>query len=152
MLELKIKRLKQTAQLPIRMTPGSAGLDLYAAEELTIPAAQVTKDGLVEVGRAVISTGLAMEIPLGMVGRIASRSGLSIKNNLEVGAGWIDSDYRGEVLVEMKNFSARPFLVRPGERIAQLVLLKLGEYLVTEVENINNSIRGVGGFGSTGVE
>jgi deoxyuridine 5'-triphosphate nucleotidohydrolase len=152
MPELKIKRLKQTAKLPVRMTPGSAGLDLYAAEEVTIPAAQVTKDGLVEIGRAVVSTGLLMEIPLGMVGKIASRSGLSVKHNLEVGAGWIDSDYRGEILVEMKNFSAHPFLVKPGERIAQLVLLKLGEYLVTEVEAINNSVRGSGGFGSTGVE
>ncbi|KAF0248643.1 MAG: hypothetical protein FD167_1955 [bacterium] len=152
MLELKIKRLKQTAQLPIRMTPGSAGLDLYAAEEVTIPATQVTKDGLVEIGRAVISTGLAMEIPLGMVGRIASRSGLSVKHNLEVGAGWVDSDYRGEVLVEMKNFSDRPFLVKRGDRVAQLVLLKLGEYLVTEIETINNSVRGAGGFGSTGVD
>lgn len=152
MLELKIKRLKQAAQLPVRMTPGSAGLDLYAAEDVAIPASKVTKDGLVEIGRAVISTGLAMEIPLGMAGRIASRSGLSVKHNLEVGAGWVDSDYRGEVLVEMKNFSDRPFLVKTGDRVAQLVLLKLGEYLVTEIETINNSVRGVGGFGSTGVD
>lgn len=152
MLELKIKRLKKTAQIPIRMTEGSAGLDLYAAEEITIPSAQVANDGRVEVGRATVSTGLAMEIPLGMVGRVASRSGLSVKHNLEVGAGWIDSDYRGEILVEIKNFSAHPFLVKVGERVAQLVLLKLGEYLVKEIDELSMSARGVGGFGSTGVD
>ncbi|MBI4854960.1 MAG: dUTP diphosphatase [Acidobacteria bacterium] len=152
MQELKIKRLKDTAKLPIRMTSGSAGLDLYAAQEITIPATELKQDGLVEVGRAVVSTGLAMEIPVGMVGRIASRSGLSIKHNLEVGAGWIDSDYRGEILVEIKNFSARPFLVKLGERIAQIVLLKLGDYEILEVELISSSRRGVGGFGSTGVD
>lgn len=152
MQELKIKRLKDTAKLPIRMTSGSAGLDLYSAEEITIPATELKQDGLVEVGRAVVSTGLAMEIPVGMVGRIASRSGLSIKHNLEVGAGWIDSDYRGEILVEIKNFSARPFLVKLGERIAQIVLLKLGDYEILEVELISSSRRGVGGFGSTGVD
>lgn len=155
MLELKIKRLKETAKLPIRMTFGSAGLDLYAAEEITIPASKLKDDGFVEVGRGVISTGLAMEIPVGMVGRVGSRSGLSIKHNLEVGAGWIDSDYRGEVLIEMKNFSARPFVVKVGERIAQLVLLKLGEYSIKEINDfacLSSSERGSGGFGSTGVE
>lgn len=150
MLELKIKRLKETAKLPIKMTPGSAGMDLYAAEETVIPATQIVKGNFVEIGRGVVSTGLAMEIPLGMVGRVASRSGLSVKHNLEVGAGWIDSDYRGEILVELKNFSAHPFVVKVGERIAQLVILELGKHFVTEIESLNSSLRGEGGFGSTG--
>lgn len=155
MLELKVKRIKETAKIPVRMTLGSAGLDLYAAEETTIPASELKENGFVEVGRGVISTGLAVEIPIGMVGRIGSRSGLSVKHNLEVGAGWIDSDYRGEILIEMKNFSARPFLVKVGERIAQLVLLKLGEYSIEEINDfgcLSSSERGSGGFGSTGVE
>jgi dUTP pyrophosphatase len=151
MQELKIKRIVDTAQLPTQMTVGSAGLDLYAAKETIIPASQVNKEGFVDIGRATVSTGIAVEIPLGMVGRVGSRSGLSVKHNLEVGAGWIDSDYRGEILVELKNFSAHPFLVNPGERVAQLVLLKLGEYILTEVEELNPTRRGAGGFGSTGV-
>lgn len=147
---LKIKRLTPLARLPQRMTAGSAGLDLYAAVAITIPAAQISTNGKVAIGRALVSTGLALEIPLGMVGRIASRSGLSTKHNIEVGAGWIDSDYRGELLVELKNLSSQDFQIEVGERIAQLVLLKLGDYLITEIDLLTSSERGSGGFGSTG--
>lgn len=151
MQELKVKKLVETAQIPVKMTVGSAGLDLYAAKEVIIPAAKVNQEGLVDIGRVLVSTGLSIEIPVGMVGRVASRSGLSVKHNIEVGAGWIDSDYRGEVLIELKNLSAQPFLVKVGERIAQLVILNLGEYVVTEVKDLNSTTRGEGGFGSTGI-
>lgn len=146
----KVKKILETAQLPTRMTPGSAGYDLYAAAEVVIPASQVTPEGKVEIGHALISTGLSLEIPLGMVGRIGSRSGLSVKANLEVGAGWIDSDYRGELRIEMKNLSAQPYQIKVGDRIAQLIIVQLGLVRLVEVDEIDDSARGAGGFGSTG--
>ncbi len=148
---LKVKRLCETAYLPSRMTSGSAGFDLYAAVTATVPPAQLLPEGMVEVGRALISTGLVVEIPAGMVGRIGARSGLSVKYNLEVGAGWIDSDYRGELKIELKNLSAKPFSILPGDRIAQLILLNLPEITLVETEAVIETARGVGGFGSTGL-
>lgn len=148
--ELKVKRLIESARLPVRMTVGSAGFDLYAAVATIVPPARVVEDQTVEIGRALVSTGLAFEIPLGMVGRIGSRSGISVKSNLEVGAGWIDSDYRGELQVEMKNLSAKPFTIAVGDRIAQLIILQLGNIKLIEVAELNLSPRGEGGFGSTG--
>jgi dUTP pyrophosphatase len=150
MAELKVNRLMDAARLPTRMTAGSAGFDIYSAVSMIVPPAQVNKEGLVEIGRALISTGLALEIPAGMVGRIGSRSGLSVKHNLEVGAGWIDSDYRGELKIELKNLSCRPFAIAAGDRIAQLILLKLGDVDLKEVDSLASSSRGAGGFGSTG--
>ncbi|MEW6736661.1 MAG: dUTP diphosphatase [Acidobacteriota bacterium] len=150
MTQLKVQRLIASAQLPTRMTAGSAGFDLYAAVATVVPASRVVAEDLVEVGRALVSTGLAFEIPQGVVGRIGARSGLSVKHNLEVGAGWIDSDYRGELMIELKNFSSRPFTIAAGDRIAQLILLTLTEAVVVEVEMLTETTRGPGGFGSTG--
>ncbi|MBL8149619.1 MAG: dUTP diphosphatase [Blastocatellia bacterium] len=150
MKPLKVKRLIDAARLPTKMTSDSAGFDIYAAAETIIPASSLADDGKVDVGRALIQTGLAVEIPQGMVGRIGSRSGLSVKNNLEVGAGWIDADYRGEVCIELKNFSSKPFKVAVGDRVAQLVVLPLAEVEVVETVDLESSVRGEGGFGSTG--
>src|SRR5262249_24735130 len=150
MSELKVKRLVSTARLPARMTAESAGFDLYAAAPIVVPPTTVVVDGLAEIGHALISTGLAFEIPRGLVGRVAARSGLSVKHNLEVGAGWIDSDYRGELLVEIKNFSSRPFSISIGDRIAQLILLPVEKLNLREVDELSESGRGDGGFGSTG--
>lgn len=151
MVELKVKRLTERARMPARMTAGSAGFDLFAAQSMVVPPARVTAEQFVEIGQALISTGLALAIPAGFVGRIGARSGLSVKQNIEVGAGWIDSDYRGELKVELKNFSARPFEINIGDRIAQLVILKIGELTAVEVEALDNTDRDKGGFGSTGI-
>ncbi|MCS6884269.1 MAG: dUTP diphosphatase [Acidobacteriota bacterium] len=150
MLKLLVKKLIPTAKLPMRMTKGSAGYDLYAAQEAIVKPAKLTEDGNVEIGRALIRTGLAIAIPQGFVGRIASRSGLSVNYNIEVGAGWIDSDYRGELLVELKNLSSKPFYVAVGDRIAQLVLIELIDFELDEVEQLDYTERGPYGFGSTG--
>jgi dUTP pyrophosphatase len=150
LIELKVKRLIESARLPARMTGGSAGFDLHASVDTVIPPALVVNGEFVEVGRALVPTGLALEIPAGLVGRIGARSGLSVKHNLEVGAGWIDSDYRGEVCVELKNFSSKPFHIAPGDRIAQLILLKVAEAGLVEVDELMDTDRGAGGFGSTG--
>lgn len=97
-----------------------------------------------------MSTGLVMELPSGTVGRVASRSGLSVKANIEAGAGWIDSDYRGIVKVELKNFSSKPYQINRGDRIAQLVVLPVVEVEVRVVADVKETSRGGGGFGSTG--
>lgn len=132
------------------MTGGSGGFDLYAAESVEVPPAQCNADGHVEVGRALVSTGIEIELPTGTVGRIASRSGLSVKSNVEVGAGWIDSDYRGTLMVELKNLSSRPFRIDQGDRIAQLVILPVVDAEIRVVTSLNETERGGSGFGSTG--
>lgn len=150
MLSLGVKLVELGAKAPTRMTAGSAGFDLYASESAEIPPTRCEPDGRAEVGRALVSTGLVIELPPGTVGRVASRSGLSVKANIEAGAGWIDSDYRGTVKVELKNLSAHPFRVSQGDRIAQLVVLPVVEVEVRIVDTIHDTDRGGGGFGSTG--
>lgn len=132
------------------MTGGSGGFDLYAADGAEVPPARCDGDGHVEIGRALVSTGIEIELPMGTVGRIASRSGLSVKCNVEVGAGWIDSDYRGTLMVELKNLSSRPFKIDQGDRIAQLVILPVVDAEIRVVTGLNETERGASGFGSTG--
>lgn len=120
MHSLRVKLVEPGAKAPTKMTVGSAGFDLYSAESVEVPPTHCEPDGRAEVGRALVSTGLVVELPAGTVGRVASRSGLSVKANLETGAGWIDSDYRGIVKVELKNFGSKPYQVIRGDRIAQL--------------------------------
>jgi dUTP pyrophosphatase len=132
------------------MSPGSAGFDLFAAEDVTIPAARVVKKKLVEIGHRIVRTGICISLPANSVGRIASRSGLSIKENLEIGAGWIDPDYRGEILVELKNFSANSIMISRGERIAQLIVLKTVAARVKLARLLRHTERGTKGVGSTG--
>lgn len=132
------------------MTPGSAGFDLFSAVDIEVPPSCSRPDGCVDIGRALVPTGIVIEVPPASVGRIGSRSGLSVKSNIETGAGWIDSDYRGEVQVELKNFSSVPCRIGVGDRIAQLVLLPLLPAEIQQVTNLEETSRGSGGFGSTG--
>jgi len=150
MHSLGVKLVEPGAKAPTKMTVGSAGFDLYSSEGAEIPPTRCEPDGRAEVGRALVSTGLVIELPPGTVGRIASRSGLSVKANIEAGAGWIDSDYRGTVKVELKNFSSKAYKVNPGDRIAQLVVLPVVEVEITVVADVRQTTRGGGGFGSTG--
>jgi len=150
MLKLGVKLIRPLAQPPRKMTEGSAGFDLYAAETVEIPPTRCQPDGRAEVGRATVPTGIVIELPLGTVGRVASRSGLSVKWNIEVGAGWIDSDYRGELMVELKNLSSKPYKVSPGDRIAQLVILPVVDVEVNVEAQLGKTARGSSGFGSTG--
>ncbi len=142
--KLKIKRLAADVELPRRETPGSAGFDLRAHIEapLTVPPGEW----------AMVPTGLAMEIPQGFAGMVFSRSGLGTKSNMVVaqGVGVIDSDYRGEVKVPLRNMGKEPCTLAPGQRIAQLVLLPVGLPQVQEVGELTGTQRGEGGFGSTG--
>lgn len=141
-MSLKIKKLVPHAILPSRATPQSAGYDLYSSEGYV----------LLPGHRVVVSTGIQVQLPPGVYGRIAPRSGLSVKHGLGVGAGVIDADYQGELKVVLFNHDLRNnFVIRPGYRIAQLLL----EYVATpEVEEIQEfdtvTERGAGGFGSSG--
>ncbi|MCX6012510.1 MAG: dUTP diphosphatase [Chloroflexi bacterium] len=147
---LKVQLIAINAKIPVRMTPGSAGFDLYSSENMVVPPSRIAQDGLVDIGRALVPTGIKIELPPGTVGRIASRSGLSINSNIETGAGWVDSDYRGELKIELKNLSSKPYTIKCGDRIAQLVILTLADIEITNSSSLNETSRNSGGFGSTG--
>jgi len=136
---LKFKFLTNDAQAPTRGTPESAGIDLYASHPVTLPPNT----------RAKIPTCLAIQVPSGCYGRIAPRSGLTIKNGIDVGAGVIDPDYRGEVTPVLINNGVIPFQINKGDRIAQLVLEKYSLATLQQVAHLNSTLRGEKGFGST---
>jgi dUTP pyrophosphatase len=146
---VRVRLIHPAASVPTRATERSAGYDLYASETTTIPSSLVLPDGGVEIGRGVVPTGLAIAIPPGLYGRVAPRSGLALRAGIDVGAGVIDPDYRDELLILLFNFGGRPFEVRVGERIAQLVFERIAapEVLVTETLDATDR---AGGFGSTG--
>lgn len=146
---MKVTLLSPGAKAPVKATPCSAGVDLFATTHVLVPGTAVRKKKA-KTGRALIPTGVAVVIPNGCVGRISSRSGLSVRHNIEVGAGWIDSDYRGEIHVELKNFGSDDFHVTPGMRVAQLILLKIEPIKIQIVKSLPRSKRSRGGFGSTG--
>ena len=150
MADVKIGLLSDRAHIPTRMTTGSAGYDLYAAADAVVPAATTSANGTVDIGRCLVSLGIAIELPIGTVGRIAARSGLSTKFNIEVGAGWIDSDFRGEVMVELKNLSSADYNITAGDRIAQLIFLKTLETDLVVSDKLKRTSRGTSGLGSTG--
>lgn len=138
---LKVVRVSPLARLPVRGSALSAGFDLSASQPASIaPGA-----------RCVVKTGLKIAVPAGCYGRVAPRSGLAINKGVDVGAGVIDADYRGEVGVVLFNFGAETFDVAVGDRVAQLVLERICMADVSEVEELDDTERGDGGFGSTGV-
>jgi len=141
MFILKIKKLNENAKLPIYAHPGDAGLDLFALEEATIAVGD----------RALIKTGISMEIPDGFVGLIWDKSGLATKNGLKTMAGVVDSGYRGEVIVCLVNLSEQKYIFNAGDKIAQMIIQKKENIEVLEVTELDqNTTRGADGFGSTG--
>lgn len=135
--------LTSQAQVPTYGSEHAAGMDLYAAidgDAIEIPAK----------GRAMIPTGVAMAMPVGHYGRIAPRSGLAAKHGLDVLAGVIDCDYRGEIRVVLHNTSDTPYYVNNGERVAQMILAPYVKGEFVTVGTLEESERGEGGFGSTG--
>lgn len=142
---LKIKKLRKNAKIPYRATPGSAGMDLYACldEAVTIEPGE----------RAMIPTGIAiaLESPA-YCAFLYVRSGLAVKYGIAPAncVGVIDSDYRGEVCAVLQNYSREPFTVLNGERIAQLVIAPVELPEIEVVDELDDTARGTGGFGSTG--
>ena len=139
-----IKKLKAQAAMPSYGSAEAAGADLYACLETAVEIAAG--------GTAMIPTGLAMELPEGPVGLVYARSGLASKKGLAPAnkVGVIDSDYRGEVMVALHNHSAQAAVVEPGERIAQLVVVPVLRAAFAEADALSDTVRGEGGFGSTG--
>ena len=143
MLEVKIVNHSRHA-LPAYATAGAAGMDLRAQLEAPIT--------LPPLGRALVPTGLFIELPQGYEAQVRPRSGLAIKHGLTVlnSPGTIDADYRGEIKVALVNLSAEPFEIQDGERIAQLVVARHEEVTWQPVEELGETERGAGGFGHTG--
>lgn len=139
---LKVYKRSENATLPTRGSKLAAGWDLYSSEAGLVPAK----------GQAMIATDLSIIVPAGTYGRVAPRSGLAVKNGISTGAGVIDADYRGEVKIVLFNHSDRDFEVNKGDRIAQLVLEKIVNADIQEItaEELTETERGSGGFGSTG--
>jgi dUTP pyrophosphatase len=142
-MKLRFARLSEAALLPTRAHEGDAGLDLYAAEPAHIGPGE----------RWSVSTGLAVEIPDGHAGLVLPRSGLARKHGISLvnSPGLIDSGYRGELTVLMLNTDpAEVYRVEPGDRIAQLVVVAVEATEPVEAEELSESARGDGGFGSSG--
>ncbi|KAF5321895.1 hypothetical protein D9619_001027 [Psilocybe cf. subviscida] len=137
---LLIKKLSDKATLPTRGSPLSAGYDLYSAESKVIPAH----------GKALVDTQISIAVPAGTYGRVAPRSGLASKFMIDTGAGVIDADYRGVVFVLLFNLSDKDFQVAEGDRIAQLIIERIYTPEILEVQDLDETTRGAGGFGSTG--
>lgn len=142
-LQIKFKKLNENASMPTFGTEYSAGADLYSAEEEIVIAPNET---------AFIGTGIAVQIPVGCVGLIYARSGLACKKGLAPAnkVGVIDSDYRGEVKVALHNHGKEAQTVLKGERIAQMVITSYFACDYIESEVLDDTVRGEGGFGSTG--
>jgi dUTP pyrophosphatase len=142
-MRLAVKRLDQRAVLPMRAHPGDAGLDLCALEGQTLAPGE----------RALVRTGIAIELPVGHAGLVVPRSGLAARHGIALvnAPGLIDEGYRGEIKVLLLNTDrAEPFVVEPGTRIAQLVVVPVTVSDVVELDELAASARGDGGFGSTG--
>ena len=142
MIDLKVKKLSKLAQIPQYQTEESAGFDLHSIENIIIKPNE----------RKLISTGLSLEIPKGYEIQIRPRSGLAYKYGISVlnSPGTIDSDYRGEIKVLLINHSKEDFEIKIGERIAQAVVQSVIQAQFYEVDELSETIRGAGGFGSTG--
>jgi len=145
---IRFKRLPNGIGLPIPQpaSGGAAGMDLAAAID-------ATQNVVIRPGeRSLVGAGFAVEIPTGFEGQVRPRSGLAVKHGVTVlnSPGTIDSDYRGEIGVVLINLGTEPFVIRRGERIAQLVIAPLAAVHVEEVASVGGTARGEKGFGSTG--
>lgn len=143
-MNIQITKLKESAQLPVYQTEHSAGMDLHAANDEPV----VLKPG----DRAAVPTGIAVAVPPGYEAQIRARSGLAAKHGIALtnGIGTIDADYRGEVGVLIVNLGQEDFVVEPGMRIAQMVIAKYEKIGWDQVDSLDETSRGGGGFGSTG--
>lgn len=142
---LKIKKVKENAKIPERATSGSAGVDLCACidEPITLGGGET----------AIVPTGIAIALPSAEYGAfVFPRSGIAVKHGIGLlnSVGVIDSDYRGEIMVGLINQIDKPYTVQPNERIAQLVVMPVVPMPIEEVEQLDGTVRGDGGFGSTG--
>lgn len=139
---IQVAKLSENATIPTRGSPHAAGWDLYASEGCTVPAR----------GKGLIKTDIAVAIPYGYYGRVAPRSGMAWKKHTDIGAGVIDSDYRGSIGVVLFNHSMEDLVIEKKDRVAQLIIeqISMGEMKETSRSELDNTLRGQGGYGSTG--
>lgn len=138
---LKVQLRSPDAKAPTKGSNTAAGYDIYASQHTVIPAQ----------GQGMASTDVSFTVPVGTYGRIAPRSGLAVKHGIQTGAGVVDRDYTGEVKVVLFNHSTKDFEINKGDRVAQLILEKIvDDAEVVVVESLEETERGIGGFGSTG--
>lgn len=139
-IRIKIKRLDKSIELPKFQREGDAALDIRSSE-----------DCILKVGeRKAIKTGISVEIPLGFVGLIWDRSGLAVKHGIKTMGGVIDANYRGQIMVILKNLGEEDFKIEKGMRIAQMLIQKIENFKVEEVEELSDTNRGEQGFNSSG--
>ncbi len=139
-MNIKIMKLHPSAQVPSYAQKHDAGMDMCTVERVSIPAGRM----------ALIATGLAMEIPRGCVGLIWDKSGLASKHGLKVMGGVIDAGYRGEIKVALMNLGRKKVALEVGHKIAQMLIQRVHQAHIKEVKKLSSTIRGSGGFGSTG--
>jgi dUTP pyrophosphatase len=141
---VKVKKLNEDFVMPLKATEFSSGFDLYAniKEKIIIKPLE----------RKLLNSGMIMEIPNGYEGQIRPRSSLALKNGVTVlnSPGTIDCDYRGEVKILLINLSPDEFVIQSGDRIAQIVFTKVSDVKILEMDSFQDTVRGDGGFGSTG--
>jgi dUTP pyrophosphatase len=139
-LSVRVKKLRADARLPLRAAESDAGADLCCLEAFTLAPGE----------RRLVPTGLALEIPPGHYGRVAPRSGLAVRHGIHTLAGVVDSSYRGELQALLINLGAEPVSFEPGARIAQLIIERIAVCDFLWSEELSETERGAGSFGSTG--
>ena len=140
-MKIELKKLHPDAKLPAYAHAEDAGMDFFALESVTILPGE----------RAAIKTGIAMAIPVGYVGLFWDKSGVAVKRGMKTIAGVIDAGYRGEVLVGLHNLGNEPQTFNVGDKVAQMLIQKVEHFALEEVSELDETARGEGGFGSTGV-
>ena len=141
-MTIKIKRLVQDAKLPQYANENDAGMDFFSNEEHLLKPGE----------RKAVSTGISMAIPAGFVGLIRDKSGIAFKHGLKTMAGVVDSGYRGEVKIVIKNLSDKDYLIEKGNKIAQMLIQPIVQKELLEVTDLDDTQRGEGGFGSSGLK
>jgi len=139
-MSLRVKKLHPDAVIPTRTSPHSVGYDLYSMEDIKIPS----------MDRRIVSTGVCATLPPGVYGRIAPRSGMTLKYGIQTGAGVVDPDFTGELVVVLFNFGSEDFEIKKGNRIAQMILERCETPLIEEVVELVETTRGNNGFGWSG--
>lgn len=139
-MQVKIKKLNPQAIIPNYAHPGDAGLDLYSLEDYELQPGE----------RRGFPTGIAIELATGYVSLIKDKSGLAVKHGIHTIAGVIDAGYRGEYNIILINHGTEPYLIKKGDKIAQLLIMPVAQAEIIEDNNLSNTSRGAGGFGSSG--
>jgi dUTP pyrophosphatase len=143
MITVRFKKLTKTAKLPVYASAGAAGMNLFADKNYTILPGE----------RCLVSTGVAIAVPEGFEAQVRPRSGLALKEGITVlnSPGTVDSDYRGECFAMLLNTGKWEFYVYPGDRVAQVVIAPVVRAVIEEVKELDATVRGAGGFGSSGL-